>query len=307
MALAEDSLHADPDERPPPLARSIEPRPRVALFGATLLYALLFAGLTADYRFAPRQAPAPEEIPVEIVPEPEPPPPQPQAQETPKPQPSPQPQQPEYIPPAYDAPRVGKSKDKNSETVEKSEQTPPTPVPQPSEKPQPEKSEAAAKEEAKAPDAEKPAPDAPPAPVADGETPPQKKARAKPPAEAAAPSTDSGIVFNSGPDPGAEVMEALTAPGRERLTYLTHLYGLIIPHRRLPSGPSPRSYNSEGAVIVFDVDGRGRLTYRSLHQSSGWREFDVACLDSLEKALPFPPPPHGAEMALEYHCSDRQD
>ena len=70
-----------------------------------------------------------------------------------------------------------------------------------------EKSEAAAKEETKAPDAEKPAPDAPPAPVADGETPPQQKARAKPPAEAAAPSPDYGVVFNSGPDPAAEVME----------------------------------------------------------------------------------------------------
>jgi protein TonB len=298
MALTEDSLHADPEERPPPLARSIEPSPRAALFGATLLYVLLFAGLTADYRFGGGPQPAPQEIPIEIVSEP-PPPPQPQ--ETPKPQPSPQQQEHEYIPPAYDAPRLGKSKDKNSETAEKSEETPPKPTPQPDPKPQIEKTEAAAKEDTKAPDLEKPAPDAPPAPVADGETPPQQQARAdpKPAAEAPPSSAAPGIVFNSGRDPGAEVMEALSAPGRARLTYFSTLYGLIRPYMRRPAGSPPRSVNPEGGVIVFTVDGKGRLTYRNIQRSSGWRELDLANLDAVGKASPFPPPPW-APMAVEF-------
>ena len=134
MALAEDSLHADPDERPPPLARTIEPRPRVALFGATLVYALLFAGLTADYRFAPRQEPAPQEIPVEIVPEPEPPP---RRRKLTPPQPTRSPAA-EYLPPAYDAPRVAKTKGRMARGG-KVRETPPTPSP--------ERSEAAARED----------------------------------------------------------------------------------------------------------------------------------------------------------------
>jgi protein TonB len=297
MAATEDYLHADPEERPPPLARSIEPSRRLALFGATLLYVLLFAGLTADYRFAGRPLPPPQEIPVEIVPEPPPPPPQ--AQETPKPQPSPQPQQQEYIPPAYDAARAGTSKDKNSETAEKSVETPPTPTPEQDQKP--EKAEAAAKEEAKAPELEKPAPDAPPAPVADGETPPPQKARAnpKPQAESSANSAAPAIVFNSGRDPGAEVMEALTAPGRARMTYFSTLYGLIKPFLHRPAGSAPHAVNPDGGVIVFTVDGRGRLTYRNIQRSSGWRELDLANLDAVGKASPFPPPPW-APMAVEF-------
>jgi TonB family protein len=292
MAPTEDTFHADPEERPPPLASSIEPNRWLALAGATLVYTFMFVGLTVDYRFAPSPEPVPQEIPVEIVPEPEPLPPPP----------PPRPQEQEYLEPAHDAPRVAKTKGTDGDVAEKSEKSPSSPAEV--RKPATEKSAAAAKEDTKAPDLEPPTPDDPPAPVADGETPPMREARAdpKPPAEAPAHSESSGVVFHFA-DPGAEVVDAIMTPGLATLIYTTHLYGLILPQRHLPAGPPPRSFNPEGATIDFILDGKGRLTDRRVAYSSGWREFDAACVDSLAKASPsFPPPPQSKPVALVYHC-----
>jgi protein TonB len=305
MALAEDSFHADPEERPPPLARSIEPSRWFALAGATLLYTLMFVGLTVDYRFAPTPEPVPQEIPIEIVPEPEPPPPPPQARETPKPQPS---AQPELEDPATDAPRAG-TKDHDTEIVDKSEKAPPKPAPSPPPDQKPEKpddnpkpAEVAAKEDTKAPDIDQPAPDAPPAPVADGDTPPPSQAKAdpNPPAQAPPKYVMPPMAFASVPDIdfGAEEIRTIVSGGRSKATYLSTLYGLIVPHVHMPSG-HPKSGGAMG-VVAFVVDAKGRLTDRRVARSSGSPDLDAAVFEAIGKSSPFPPPPHGAPMALEF-------
>ena len=309
MATTEVPFHADPAFRPPAfLSRSpIEPRRRVALFGATLLYALLFAGLTADFHFAPGPAPIPQEIPVEIVPEPEPPPPPPEAKEPPAPKPILKPVEEK---PAYDAPRAGTA-DRDTDVVGKTEKEAPTPAPTPPpdqtpDKPQdnPKPAEAAAKEETKPPDSDTPTPDAPPAPVADGDTPPPQVAKADPKPPAAAPPKFSlpASAFTSVPDVdfGAPAMKSPVSGGQARARYLTMLMGLIRPHIHKPGGLLLKGAN--GAVdVYFAVDAKGRLTDRWVMNPSGSRELDAAVFDAIAAAQPFPPPPTGRPESLEFH------
>jgi protein TonB len=308
MATVEISFHADPAQRPALWSRSpIEPSRRVAITGATLLYALLFAGLTADYRFAPARAPIPQEIPVEIVPEPEPPPPPPQAQQPPAPKPIVEPEQEK---PAYDAPRAGTA-EHDTDVVGKSEKEPPAPAPTPPpdqkpDKPQdnPKPAEAAAKDETKPPDSQSPSPEAPPAPVADGETPPPQVAKADPNPPAQAPPKFSlpASALASIPDVefGAPAMKSPVSGGQARSRYLTILVGLIRPHIHQPAGLQLKGGNSRVSV-AFAIDAKGRLTDRWVLSPSGSPELDAAVFEAIAAASPFPPPPQGRAEMLEFH------
>jgi protein TonB len=89
------------------------------------------------------------------------------------------------------------------------------------------------------------------------------------------------------------------AGGSAKSTYLTILYGMIMPHMRSPSDVHPGASKIEG-VVTFSIDGRGNLGDRRIRRSSGFHDLDSAALAALAEAAPFPPPPHGLPIKLTF-------
>ena len=238
--------------------------------------------------FSPVTPPPAAEIPIEIVteppPEPPPPPPPPES-------PAPEQKSQELEKPATDAPRAGKS-DHDDDTVaekEKPAAAPPPPAPaEPSPEPSP---------------AEAPAPEAPKAAEAELPTPvktetPQKPAPAKSPtvaeilAKALEPLPD--VEF------GGQAIDSPVTGGNAKSTYLTKLYGLIVPRLRVPAVAHAYGRRLTGAVS-FSVDGRGRLRQRFVSSGSGSMELDEAAMQAVgEASRAFPPPPRGAPIGMTF-------
>jgi protein TonB len=290
---AEAPFHASPDER---LTRSRNAAPRawtnlaVALLAATLLYAALFALLVYENGLEVVHAPEQEEIPIEIVVEPTPEP-------TPTPTPTPSPEPPKMAPPddekpAYDAPRAGnndKRDDDNSADPNKPSAAPPPPaevVPPPQPLPPV-------------------AVQAPPLPTApDAEAPQMAKAEPAPPPDNPAPTpapVTKAPMFASVPDVdfGGAALRAPIAGGNARATYLSILFGMITRRMHVPAAARTYSGKLEG-IVVFSVDGQGRLVERWVRQSSGSPELDSAAMEAIAAAAPFPPPPRGGTASISF-------
>jgi TonB family protein len=289
------------DHQPQPTAPSAAERRRLALalILAGALHLLIPLAIVLFYTLWPTPpAPRVEEIPVEVVVEPPPPPPEKQ-QDKPKPPP-----QPDDERPAYDAPRAATQEKANRESPDDKTQAPqtnatPSPslgAPQPSEAPQaaPEsKAAAAPPEEAKpAQNPDEMAADS--AAPSDAEKPPPAPSVAPKPAPAPAPKPPEPAV--GAPLPHAEELpqykfaaaatEAPMVGGNADTRYFTVVFGMIRSRLREPP-PAP----THGGAIVFTVDESGNLVQRKVISSSGSPSLDVAMMNAIAEAAPYPPPP----------------
>ncbi len=307
---------------------AVTPRPRFLAF--LILCLLLHLSILAfllweDKRNAP---PAPvEEIPVEVITEPpppeeppqpeekkeEPPPPEPEKQEQQKPPPPPPP--PEKLEdPATDAPKL--------ESKEKSEQDAPEAQPEmktprkdtPTEKlvEKDEKPEGLKDAEEDADGDKKPAP----APKEAEDKPDAEviEQAQKTPKPVEKPEPDAGKAAKKGEGKTIADMVAAMAPlpapvftappktspvggGQAKTTYLTILYGLIMPHMRIPPRVREIPMSSKG-VVAFYIDEMGNLTHQAVYRTSGLPDLDAAALAAVRAAAPFPPPPRGLPRAM---------
>lgn len=308
---------------------ALGPRPRFAAF--LLLCLLLHFVIVAvilwhDRLVALNAPPLVEEIPVEVVVEP-PPPEAPPKEEPPPPEPPPPPEQqqqqqkpppPPQAPtkiedPAFDAPKA-ESKSKSELDAEKQEElktprnAPPTEKTAPKdEKPEGLKDADAQDEGAKPePAPEKPIDDKADAEIierADPSTEPKDKPEPaeKNPAKKGEGKSIADQVAALAPLPNFQ----LAAPpkpspvggGQARTTYLTILYGLIMPHMRIPPRVRAMQIPAKG-VVAFYIDEMGNLTHQAVYKSSGASDLDAAALAAVRRAAPFPPPPRGLPHSM---------
>ncbi|HTR14854.1 MAG TPA: TonB family protein [Roseiarcus sp.] len=282
----------------------------IALMAAGALHLVLAVGLVLLYVFAPRPAPPMEEIPVEVVVEPPPPPPKPEPQkEQPKPPPTPEDER-----PAYDAPSAATEEKANRESPDDKTQSPARAepsrelgAPQESERPaarQEQKAEASPPpEQAKPmPDAERPAAETPT--PADGEAPPAAAQDEDKPSPPRAPKPRAPAPTGA-PLPAAEVLpqyqfahaatESPVVGGNADTRYFTIVFGMIKQHLREPSGPRP----SRGGAVIFTVDEGGNLVERHLAASSGSPSLDLAVMNAIAQAAPYPPPPNWQPRSMK--------
>jgi protein TonB len=300
-----------------PAARSsrAEPSRYVAPLAAVLIYALMALLVAFEDRFEPAAPPAPEEIPIEIVAEPPPPPPPAPPAPTPAP---PQADQPLDEKPAFDAPRPANDEKTDREAPDTASKAPAAP---PTDKP-PGQDAGTGKATGTEAEAETPAKENPadpakdktvPAPAPNGdvkleapEPPPTPAETVVPPQNPAAAAGARIPTFASVPDVqfSGAAKAAPVAGGNAKATYLTIVYGMIIPRVHKPTGAHPKWARSEG-VVSFAIDGRGYLTQRWTTQPSGSPELDAAIFEAIGQASPFPPPPRGRPIYL--HISYRPD
>jgi len=238
-------------------------RARGRLALAAALALLIELSVFAVIWFERNAAPAQQAEEIPVEVVVEPPPPSP----TPTPTPSPELKSTENEKPATDAPRAGKSDHDDEHVAEK----------------------------------EKPAAAPPPSPVATA-SPKDEPAKAppKPSVLAVLPK-----VFDSVPDVdfgGAAIRSPVTG-GAAHSTYLSQLYGLIVPRLRVPAVAHAYGRRLTG-VISFTVDGRGRLVARYVAEQSGSMELDEAAMQAVAAASrEFPPPPHRAPVGVSFTYS----
>jgi periplasmic protein TonB len=317
-AAANDHLIA-----PDPSAEGV--RRRLLWIGAVCLiaHALLLALLFYESRSA-RQLAQEEEIPVELVqqmPEPtvEPPPPPPLKQEE-KQKPKPKVVDDEKV--AYDAPREANKETIEREAPEQETQAqraaPPTPqtaqIPAPPKPPEapPNATVPAPEEEAPAkladnnPNAE---------PLDKAEPAPQKKpTEKKAPVISKAPTTKSKSLSVSdqlaslAPTPeyhvGSAAKPSPVGGGTAKTTYLSILFGMIMRNMHMPSDLQNGHFPAEG-IVAFYVDENGNLTHEAVYRASGRPDLDMAAMNAVRRAAPFPAPPRGDPHAIWFHYDTR--
>jgi protein TonB len=288
-----------------------EPSRYLAPLAAVLIYALMALLVVFEDRYEPVAPQAPAEIPIEIVAEPPPPPPPP-----PPPAPSPTPPaaaQPLDEKPAYDAPRPA-----NDEKVDREAPDPVTkapPAPEPTKPPGQDAETGKATGPQPEPEAETPAKETPadpakdktiPEPAPTGEVkqqappPPQTHAETEVPPQPPAASAGARIPkFDTVPDVqfSGAAKAAPVAGGNAKATYLTIVYGMIVPRVHKPKAAHPKWARADG-VVSFSIDGKGYLTQRWTTQPSGSPELDAAIFEAIGAASPFPPPPGGRPIFL---------
>jgi TonB family protein len=310
MLPSDIPFKANPAERWSPSRASLaEPSLYLALLGVGLVYAAMLSLLFFDYQWEPALEPAPEAIPIEIVLEP---PPQKEPDKpAPKPEPTP-PAQPIAEEPATDAPRAANNEKKETELFDKIAKTPAAPPPPAPPNPEPDPGKASgptkepeplAKDKSAAPVADKPAPEDP---IAELNREKLDEAVARADAEAKIDKPKPATVtefppFESVPDFDFESLakQTLVAGGNAKSTYLSVLYGMVMPHMHLPPGIRANASKIQG-TIVFGVDGRGNITQRRVVQQSGSHELDAAALQAIGEAAPFPAPPQGAPIEMRF-------
>jgi protein TonB len=288
-----------------------EPSLYLALLGVGLIYAAMLSLLFFEYRLDLPVEAAPEAIPVEIILEP--PPPKPPDKPAPAPEPAPA-AQPAAEEPATDAPRAANNDTKETEAPDPAKAAAPPPPAPPNPTPDPAKADTPAREgtpEAKEGAAE-PAADRPPAapdPTAEADRPKPDPAPplVEPPADK--PKTAPAFslpTFASVPDFdfGAWAKQTSVAGGKANSTYLTVLYGMIVPlvRARISAHGKP---SGRAVTIVFGIDGTGNLMQRRIIRESGSRDLDAAALEAIVQAAPFPPPPGGLTGEIKFTYTDR--
>lgn len=304
----------------------MSPRPRFLAFLLLCLFLHLavLAFLLWEDRRSALVPPAVEEIPVEVITEP-PPPPEEKKEEPPPPEPPPeQKQQEQQKPPppppppieekpAFDAPKaVSKEKSEQNAPEEakeaKTKRNEPEKVAPKDEKPQGLKD---AEDDADGDKSPEPAPqkeveDKPdaeiieraekvPTPIDKPETKdakPAKKGDAMSIADqvaALAPLPDFKLAAPPKTSP--------VGGGQAKTTYLSILYGLIMPHMRIPPRVRDLQMPSKG-VVAFYIDEMGNLTHQAVYRTSGLPDLDAAALAAVRAAAPFPPPPRGLPHSM---------
>jgi protein TonB len=288
-----------------------------------IAHALLLAWLFYESNSA-RKLAQEQEIPVELVqqmPQPtaEPPPPAPPKQEE-KQKPKPKVVDDEKV--AYDAPR-----DANRETIEREAPEQETeaqraapPTPQTAQTPAPPKPpEAPPNATVQAPAEEAPAkladnnPNAEPLDKAEP-APKQKPAEKKAPVISKAPPTKSKSLSVSdqlaslAPTPeyhvGSAAKPSPVGGGTAKTTYLSILFGLIMRNMHVP--PDLRNgYQPFEGIVAFYVDENGNLTHEAVYRASGRPDLDMAAMNAVRRAAPFPPPPRGDPHAIWFHYDTR--
>jgi TonB family protein len=286
-------------ETPPP--RCAPARLVAAILVALAIELVVFVVVWLERGYQP--PPEVEEIPVEIIVEKPTPTPTPQA-------PAPESQPQEYLKPATDAPREGKSDHDDEHVADKEKPAnaaPPPPAPTPSPEasqpaaappsPAPELPQAA---EAEAPPPEKAEPIPTPPPTPDKAHPVQKPAPPNPAVLAALPK-----VFDSVPDVdfgGAAIRSPVTG-GSAKSNYLSQLYGLVVPRLQVPAIAHAFGRRLTGAIAI-EVDGRGRLIQRFVVEPSGSMELDEAAMRAVAAASRFfPAPPHSQPLSAKFTYS----
>jgi protein TonB len=89
---------------------------------------------------------------------------------------------------------------------------------------------------------------------------------------------------------------ATTAVGKAASTYLSILYGMVLPRLHAAEGAAGRAQTM--GEIIFNVDLSGRLVRARVVASSGSPELDAAAMAAIRAAAPFPPPPTGGGLSL---------
>lgn len=292
------------------------------------VHAAIFALLVIlDAILLPREART-QETPVEVIvePPPAPPPPQPQAkeekppEEKPKEKPRAKQQQQPYEEPATDAPRAESpekinrpAQDKETKALRKA-----PPSDQTAQKPSPEKRpspvESAAPEASPEPPALKQVEDKPDAEVTEKAEINRDKPDAKEPRAESQGETKQGAksladqLTNPEPVPYYQFSGAAKAApvtgGTANTTYLSTLWGLIVPSMRIPERLKENHLRGDG-VLVFNVDIKGNLARIGIQQSSGFGDLDAEALAAVRRAAPFPPPPRGLTYSISFSYTSR--
>ena len=96
------------------------------------------------------------------------------------------------------------------------------------------------------------------------------------------------------------VEKAPVAGGSSESRYLTIIYGMIKQHLR--ESPSLRldQANRHG-MVDFYVDEGGNLVGRKLIASSGSSDLDMAVMNAIAAAAPYPAPPNWSPISLNYN------
>ena len=83
--------------------------------------------------------------------------------------------------------------------------------------------------------------------------------------------------------------------GTEDDRYLAVVFGLIMQNQRRIAMPGGEDWF---VTVTFQVDAGGNLVALALQHSSGYRPIDLAAIQSVQNAAPFPPPPSGTTTGL---------
>jgi protein TonB len=320
--LSEADFTAEPVER---LDGAETPTPAerrglaVALIAAAVLHLLIPLALFLYYAIWPPAIPtAVQEIPIEVVVE-QPPPPKPkQAEDKPKPPPKPFEEK-----PAFDAPAPETKEKVNRESPDKTTKAPAAQTPPPPTPGAPPKSETQ-----------------PPEPVPEPAPTDEQKAQNVPAAQDLTTATEGELPTNPSPKPKDETAEsaARAAPqlrpkapvgeplptiedlpqykfarevehspiagGNAESRYLTIVYGMIKAH--LHEGPELHvdTANKRG-MVDFYVDEGGNLVGHKLVSSSGSPNLDIAVMNAIAAAAPYPAPPNWRPLYLTYNFGKR--
>jgi TonB family protein len=287
-----------------------------ALIAAALLHLLIPLALFVYYAIWPPTTPtAVQEIPVEVVVEQPPPPPKPKpAEDRPKPPPKPFDEK-----PAFDAPAPETKEKINRESPNKTTEAPNTQAPPPPTPGAPPKSETqppaparaeeqkaqtapAAQDLAPAPEGELPA-DLNPKPendTAQAAAPAAPAPRPKAPVGEPLPTIEDLPQYKF----AREVEHSPIAGGDADSRYLTIVYGMIKAHFRESPELHLDSANKRG-VVDFYVDEGGNLVGRKLVSSSGSPNLDIAVMNAIAAAAPYPAPPGWRPLYLTYNFGRR--
>jgi TonB family protein len=317
MIASDIRFLANPAERSAPSRRALslaDPRWFLAALGVGAVYAIMLTALLFEDRQAPAVSLETEAIPVEIVIEP---PPEKKPDPPPgKPEPPAQAQT-AAEEPAFDAPRAANNEKTEAvaEAADRAAKPPPAPAPAPAKPPSPDPApEAAAgpkhEGDLKSSDSaaertlDKPAEITRPAAEQNHEKPDETQALAELQAQAAQPRTSAAFqlpAYESAPefDFGSLFKQTPVAGGTAKATYLSTLYGMIVPRMHAPLGAGVQTSSLQG-MLLFNVDGKGNLTQRRIIQESGSRDLDRAALEAVRQASPFPPPPQGKPVELRF-------
>jgi TonB family protein len=315
--LSEADFVAEPVERldlPEPPTRAERRFHVVALIAAAVLHILIPISFFLYYWLSPRMIPtAAQEIPVEVVieqPPPPPPPPKP-PEEKPKAPPKPLDEK-----PAYDAPAAPTEEKVNRESPDKTTEAKATP-----EAPPPPTPGASPKADAPAPAPhpaeEQKGEEAPPAhnlkPEPEGELPadenpkpqdhPTKAAAAAPPAPPQkAPVGEPLPTIQDLPQYkfARSVDKSPVTGGNSESRYLTIIYGMIKEHLHETPGLHLDQANKHG-MVDFYLDEGGNLVGRKLVASSGSSDLDMAVMNAITAAAPYPAPPNWSPVSLNYN------
>jgi TonB family protein len=310
MSLTGASFKADAIDHlaePPPPTTAERRGLTFALVAAAALHLVIPLAIVVISAFAPRPNPPLQEIPVEVVVEK--PPPQP-PEDKPKPPP-----QPDDERPAHDAPSAATQEKANRESPDTKTSAPAAPKPEKAETagaPKESKAPAAARDE-KAEAAPTPQ-QTPPADKADeraAPTPAAEEAEASPPApplpaqKPAPPPAPPRKAPPGAPLPDAEALpdykfahaatESPIVGGNADTRYFTIVYGMIRAHLHEPRNASPPT---RGGAIVFALDETGNLLERRIVSSSGSPNLDMAMMNAIAEAAPYPAPPGWQPRAL---------